>query len=110
VLIFAAIEVSCSKQFPNEIEEAFIADFSAEEINQDPVFDFIEARSDVSFHEPVEGRPFSAYFAQGGMTTAVWPEAVAGIMEIRSVWTFIDAFEDESNDLLHDFIVCRGYS
>ena len=64
----------------------------------------IEARTDVTLHEPVERRPFPAYFAQGGMTTAIWAEAMAGIVEVRAVRTLVDALENESNDLLYDFV------
>src|SRR5450755_2345072 len=44
------------------------------------------------------------------MATAIGPEAVAGVMEVGAVWTFVDTFEEEPNDLLHDFIACRRYS
>ena len=37
------VEVSCTKQFPNEIEEAFISNLSAKEGHQDSVFD-VESR------------------------------------------------------------------
>ena len=60
---FLQVKVSCSKQFPNEVEEAFISNFSAKKIDQDGVLDFIKARPNISLHEPVEGRPLSAYFA-----------------------------------------------
>jgi len=37
------VEISCSEQFPDEIEEAFISDFFSEQVNQGPVFDVVEA-------------------------------------------------------------------
>jgi hypothetical protein len=104
------VKVSCAKQFPDEVDEPFISDLFAEKVYQDSMFDFVEAGPDISLQEPVEGRPLSAYFAESCMATAVWTKTVTSVMEVGTIGTLIDTFEDESNDLLHDFITCGRYS
>ena len=74
------------------------------------MFDLVEAGADVSFQEPVKRGPFPANFAQSCMATAVGAEAMTRVVEIRSLWAVVDAFEDEPNDLLHDLIACRRNS
>ena len=66
----------------------------------------IEARLDVSLQKPVESRPFASNFPQSRMATAVWAEAVTGFVEVGPVWAVVNAFQNETNDLLHDFIAC----
>jgi len=31
-------------------------------------------------------------------------------MEVGPVWAVVDAFQNETNDLLHDFIACGRYA
>lgn len=68
----------------------------------------IEARLDISLYKPVDGGPFPANFSQGRMATSGRAKAVAGFMKVGSVWAVIDAFENDMDDLLHDFIARGG--
>ena len=38
------------------------------------------------------------------MAASVPAKAVAGFMEVRSIRTVVDAFEDEADDFLNDFV------
>jgi hypothetical protein len=55
------VQVSCSKEFPDQIKETFVSNFLAKEVNEDGMIDRIEASLYISFYVPVGGRPFSAY-------------------------------------------------
>jgi hypothetical protein len=54
------VQVSCLKEFPDEIEETFVFNLLAEQVHEDPVIDCVEAGLDIALQEPVKGRPFPA--------------------------------------------------
>ena len=70
------------------------------------MFNFIEAGLYIPFDEPVRCRPLASDLLQCCMATAVWPESVTGILEVRSIRAIVDRFEDHVHDLLYDLIPC----
>jgi hypothetical protein len=62
------------------------------------------------FEKPIECWPFPTDFSQCRMTASIWAKPVTRLVEIRSLWTIVDAFKDEVNHFLHDFIAGRGDS
>src|SRR5215831_1782533 len=66
----------------------------------------IQAGLYIAFDEPVRCRPLSSDLLQCCMATAVWPESVTGILEVRSIRAIVDRFEDHVHDLLYDLIPC----
>src|SRR5215471_16790000 len=65
-----------------------------------------EAGLYIPFDEPVRCRPLSSDLLQCCMATAVWPESVTGILEVRSIRAIVDRFEDHVHALLYDLIPC----
>ncbi len=43
------------------------------------------------------------------MATAIRAEAMTYFMEVGSCWAIVNAFEDDVDHLLHNFIACGGY-
>src|SRR5215467_7571946 len=101
---FLQVQVSCTKEFPDEIEKAFVLNFLPQEAHQDAVVDCVETRLDIALQEPVCCRPLAPDLSKGCMTTASWSEAMAFFSKIRAMWAIVDAFEYHTNYLLHDFI------
>src|SRR5579859_450488 len=110
MVLFLQVQVACAEQFPNEVKEAFITDLLAEDGDERCVVNTSKAVGNIALHEPVGRGPFVAYLPKSRVATAVRSKAVAGFMEVGTIWAFVDAFEHETNNLLHDFIACRGYS
>src|SRR5262249_15983373 len=108
--IFLQVQVTCSKQFPDEIKEAFITDLLSEDGDERCMINTSKTVGNIALHEAVGRGPFVAYLPKSRVATAVRSKAVTGFMEVGTIWAFVDAFENETNNLLHDFIACRGYS
>ena len=64
----------------------------------------IEAGFNVSLQEPCGPAPFTLDFFQRTVTTARASETVTAILEVCSVWTIVDGFEDEPHYLLYDLV------
>src|SRR5919197_5838335 len=101
--IFLQVQVACSKQFPNEVKEAFITDLFSKDGDERCMINTSKTVGNISFHKPVGCGPFVAYLPKSGVATAARSKTVAGLAEVGTVWTLIDAFEDEADNLLHDF-------
>ena len=43
------------------------------------------------------------------MAASVRAKAMTGFMKVGSIRTVVDAFEDEADDFLHDFVACGRY-
>jgi hypothetical protein len=49
------VHVSCVQELPDEVENPFILDLLVQNGDQDLMIHFVEASTDVSFNEPVDG-------------------------------------------------------
>jgi hypothetical protein len=56
------VQVSCSKEFPDEVEEPFILYLLAKQFDESAVLDCVKAGFDIAFKEPIGGGPFAADF------------------------------------------------
>jgi hypothetical protein len=79
-------------------------DFLLQDHDKRAVMHLVEASSYVSLDVPIDARPLLSNDSECCMATSVWPKSVAAVLEEWPVWAVVDGFENQANDLLHDFI------
>src|SRR2546425_7075179 len=72
------VKVPRVQKLPDEVKEALIVDLLAQDTQQHRMVEFVEARLDIAFDNPVHRLPVSPVFSQGRVATAVGSEPVTG--------------------------------
>jgi len=101
---FSHIHVSCVEKFPDEVKKPLTTDLLLQDCHECAVMHLIKADSYVSLYVPISARPLFSNDSECCMATSIWPKTMACIFKERRVGTVVDGFENQANDLLHDFI------
>ena len=103
-MVLPLLHISGPKEFPDEGEKIFVTDARTKNVHHDMVVEAVEAGSDVAFHEPHRALKVDIDVLERGVTAPFGSES----MGIWGKSGFVNAFENHTDDLLHQLVLGGG--